>query len=1679
MMHNQRNSSQLQGAAQPLFPVNPAAAQGIRASSNPEYGQPQPQAGLVRHLPGPPSQLPVTQYHLPLPRLTPSTDILEHVHPGSTSRGDFHSDPTSHNAMDTYNSGPPNDYVALPSRGIPGPFSYQQPPPPTQPVPLSNRVGNFNGNLPRGKKNPKKKSSDDARMVSNTGNDQRQVSHGESPTGLLATQKIQMPLHPRSPDAIPLVEQSHPSSGAVQYSGNYHHPNLPPGYHPGNGQEPFHHPHYHGQAPIQPAMGGLSRVVTKPYSPLVHECQRPTQDLRPAGLTVPTPTYTRYQRPIANGRSFEENTDFVSAQVRPHTSQPMDPHALGHQLQHRQMDSQDRQDPNSESQRAALAPVSNAGQPQFPRPSGRSRADETPRRPVQEGCTIWIGRLPTEFDKAAVMLLLRPCRGLLDVSEPRVAKSYNNNINRSYIFAEYVLPISNITGITNLSNYSFQQPADAAEALERLPQTRFASLPEGNCLMTNYPRPRMHPSPGHYQHGKDADSKQPASNVSPTKSRKGEDSSRTGKSKIEHGRKASKGSNRGKKQSPSNTEGKTGRPFERAGAVDAGQKDSGAQPQEAAVQANTYDKAALTAHWSRSGTDGQDPKPRSQDSGTIQPDVGSETHVDSVLGISGDGAKDTPSAPSDKPHLHKSYQTTSSRLTESCTKRPKKKSKGSNKMSMPENKGTEPLTVQPAADNVKPKFRAKHSIDDAGELVEESGHVKDKGNQDGFKVETSRTTAPAMPLEATPTLPKDIGTTKHSFLVRDTTGEDGDQPEASVANVVKSSVANDGIAEVTTPTPVDSARSAVPLKKMKEPKSQATRRFASISKQGSAQTAPSILSSSAPPSTSQTERSNSITQETLLPPIQAACPPPEAALLPRLSEPCQIREKLEASRVNAVIPKRVLEKDGQSQESRPDAETSVRNGEPENTAMKQNIEPPTSLALSQTGKGAKSSREDSQNSTDGKLGQSHAGLDKENAEQSPSSSLIQPPPSDSDGTSLRSPARKRAPSIPPRSSSLAAPSTPIKTHQKKKSRNLTPLKDTPPSKTTGFIVGGTHMNPSLQITGGAILDVPDLSIDPAARTPTADNSKDLPKPETPFLMDDGVRVAPPKISRESEEASNADQYYTQKLDYRLSHMGTTMQINAKLDKFDSSDSVAAPSAETRTRDHASAKKHNDLETTLREAGYRGLSDTSPFTIKDPGLAFFETMSEGEYPLKNRTNKDGRVLSWVDDERRIAPDMSFDAWKKQNEMVEVVKKATAVKRLLAGPPPLPWARIESLRQQLLQFMIPFSSDAQDQQTTKTDFKKLWKVNTLLDAIPKRESSISEMQRWSSDASFFLEENASEPSPAHAQSRKPTANSPSKSSRSTSSRRQQQEPDPQILASDLGGDEDAFRTTNVEFKGSLESSPSTLGRRTPSKERQMPSTKTEAESSPCTLCRRTPSEERPTPSVAPIPPAALGQNCRLEDLVDEMGTDRRRWSDDRHQLSTPEEEERMTISDPELKPLGGEFDMRRVTVVKDVEPEQEVQEIENDVQRRPREDKQSEVKGEELGSEFEEQDQRPTTRSHDSKNAASLASKEEDPQNPEPSPDQNQTPQLLGASFSSFGSNQTTTNEGSSEETQLNRPRGGHSPLKRSGYNAVAGRGTDGKQGVKEGASKDPWALPQGEKPWGGGRGRGGKTKRERK
>ena len=1642
-MQNRRNFTPLPAVpaapapSRPLCSIN-VSAQSMRAktnpraSSNPESGLSQLQEGPFRRLPGSPGQISAPQSHLPLQRLTPSTEVLEHIHPGSTSRGDYHSDPTAQNAMDNDASAPPDNYIAIPSRGLPGPFTYRPLRPTTQSVPLLDRVGTFDGNLPKGRKNPQKKSSDDARIVSNTGNGPLHASHGANDQRPFTLQNVPPPFYSQSPEATPSGPEFHLNSAAVPFSGDFLQVNLPQSHISGDRQETVGHPPHSGHIPMQPAMGGRSRVLTNPYAQPAHELQGPMQDPRPTMLTLPIPPNLQHQETTAKGHLFEEHSGSLSTKVRPHFPQPLEPHIFGHQLPDRRIEAEDRRIPDLENQRPALASMSNAGQSPTSGISGRSLANDTPRRSVPEGCTIWIGGIPQGFDKAAVTHLLGPCRGLVSFSKPKLSSNLRDPINRSYVFAKYVIPVSSIICNTNIMNHSFQNSVDAVEALERLPQTRFASLPDGTFLRTNYPRLDANPSPRHQQRGGEEQRKWPGFNISPSKSRTGEDPARAAEPEFEPGRNSS-GSARGKKASASSFDGDSRRPSEHVIAVDAGQKASDLQPEEALTNTSLlpHGRAESMVLVSQPSADSQQgTKSVIQDPTVVQPDAGVEPYANDGPKATGDGAQEIKSPLILKPQVQDIHQGPGLKRPKGHTKSSKKKSRGSNKLQVPETKGSEPHSVKAGFTVSKPTKSATTSISDMKKAP--NNHSEDEGKQSTSEIEASNITAPQTPLDPGPTLPKDLETPDQSFLDCNPTEVDGEHPKASVAYIASHSNAKDDGAKVSHIALVsrDPAVLAAPLKQPEDSMSEAMRGDNSNSTQESADTM--FLRSTAAPSNSQTEFSNSVTEEILPSTTQASKPLLESAQAPGASGP-------------------------------------------EEPALDKMVEIPKGPAPSGTGLDASRVQEGLTNLTNRESVELRPSLIKVDLEKGSTLPLIQPS-SKLNQELPKSPGRKRAPSIPPRSSSLAAPSTPIKTHQKKKPRFLTPVGETPSEDHLGCFtkvtLDCTKTVSNKLAMGSTKITQPVLKIDPAACALTAENLKDLPKPETPFLMDDGVRVAPPIINRRTvTEASNSKRYYELKKAYQISHLGSATHVSATSDVIDSPDSKSPQSSDTGTPDRASVMEQtNDLVTALREAGFRSLSDSSPFPVKTPELAFFEVIEGEGNPLETCTNKGGPMVSWIDDSGKLGPGMSLDALIKQNEIMEVVKKAAAVKRLLAGPPP--WTKIESQRKQLSRWITHFVTSAQEQQTVKLKAHRTLMAKSLLDTVPRRDSPTTELQKWSTKVSRFMEENASGSSPTYGQSRKRATNSPSKSTRSTHLQQEQQErrhrelinkPDPHVLAREPSRDDFTLQSLDTEFSDTL-----TTGQIT------------ESELSPSTFGRRTPSEESPTTSLALVPFAPFNQVSKLDDLFVGMRKEQRRWSDDCQRFSTSQEEERMTQSDHGIRPLDAEFDVLRVTEIENVEPESETKDMENEVRQTTREEKHSKSTSKELAGGEGKGDPSIPSKSDESKDQTPVESKQDAPAKAENPKHQKNTPQPLGASISSFDSSVTTRNEGSSEEAHRNQPRGGHSPLMRSGYNAVAGRGTDAKRGKGKDGSQDPWALPQGEKPWGkGGKGRGEKNMRQRK
>lgn len=217
LIHSRTTDFTIFAPQQPVLP-------GIRVISDPERSQIRPQSQLFQRQ-GPVRQIPPTansflsqQARYPQQRLTPSTELLEHIHRGATNRGDFHSDPTA-----SYIDPPTMDSItAIHSRGLPGPFSYGSLPH----VPLADRLRSFNHSiLPRGKKNPAKKSSDDARKASFGGSYHRHSSNHGTSTNFSVPISIGSPRNSASPyERRPPTMQSGPNlPSAVQMIHPGHH----------------------------------------------------------------------------------------------------------------------------------------------------------------------------------------------------------------------------------------------------------------------------------------------------------------------------------------------------------------------------------------------------------------------------------------------------------------------------------------------------------------------------------------------------------------------------------------------------------------------------------------------------------------------------------------------------------------------------------------------------------------------------------------------------------------------------------------------------------------------------------------------------------------------------------------------------------------------------------------------------------------------------------------------------------------------------------------------------------------------------------------------------------------------------------------------------------------------------------------------------------------------------------------------------------------------------------------------------------------------------------------------------------------------------------------------------------------------------------------------------------------
>lgn len=328
-----------------------------------------------RVIPPPVNRYPTPQGRYPQQRLTSSTEVLEHTNLGSTNRGDFHSDSTTN----TFNSPYMNYNMAIPSLGLPGPFSYGSLPR----VSLSERQRNYNSIAqPKGKKNPAKKSTDDARKAGQGGSSRRQSSKRRISENFGVLHLVESPpsINPLREDQFTLMQIGPAFQGGVR-SGHTVTDSLgrPEGVMLQDG-------------PLRIADSGQGPQYTEPHhSTQAHEFNMHTLDPHAFGRQTPN-TQPALQDPVNLAAS-----DGVG---------PRHPSEADHgQLQHQQASKYNE-----------------------------TRASKWVEREYLRGNKIWVGNIPIAFKKSMVEELLEPCRGLQRIVEPRTP-SQGSNVH-TYVFAQ-------------------------------------------------------------------------------------------------------------------------------------------------------------------------------------------------------------------------------------------------------------------------------------------------------------------------------------------------------------------------------------------------------------------------------------------------------------------------------------------------------------------------------------------------------------------------------------------------------------------------------------------------------------------------------------------------------------------------------------------------------------------------------------------------------------------------------------------------------------------------------------------------------------------------------------------------------------------------------------------------------------------------------------------------------------------------------------------------------------------------------------------------------------------------------------------------------------------------------------------------------------------------------------------
>lgn len=336
-------------------------------------------------------------------------------------RGEFRGDPSDRRTGATSNAFVPGieGSTAMPPPAHPNQFGFGHQHQPYQivPTPLASRQDAFDGSHPRGKKNPTKRMSDDARRGSNTSTSERSsLSRGpssawqqaQSSETLNSFSGSQMqPYFPSPRNAAPDWQPQAQGNIALDFPQGVENMTGPPHldisarqpHH--SSQPPMQGPYIRDLYPSMPEMAvGQVRYISNPYQPM------------------PDPAMGQSDRT----RDSYSSTDHIHVQ----NAIIVDPNDFENRLPSAQPDSIGQHKSRADPEMASLGSMPNIDQ---------GSMQYTPENvgSVEQDHKLWIGGLPKGITHAALLPFLQQCAGVVSTTLPMT--SYHRG-DLYYCFAE-------------------------------------------------------------------------------------------------------------------------------------------------------------------------------------------------------------------------------------------------------------------------------------------------------------------------------------------------------------------------------------------------------------------------------------------------------------------------------------------------------------------------------------------------------------------------------------------------------------------------------------------------------------------------------------------------------------------------------------------------------------------------------------------------------------------------------------------------------------------------------------------------------------------------------------------------------------------------------------------------------------------------------------------------------------------------------------------------------------------------------------------------------------------------------------------------------------------------------------------------------------------------------------------